>query len=189
MKHVFCFQGVNITNDGLKLRLTTDIGLTVGYSGVYNVFVQVSSRFKGKVNGLCGNFNGKMDDDFTTTNGTIVHNAATFGNSWNVETNCKDATNPPHPCQSLSKPSLKVKSCLALKEMPFKSCNDILDPDSGYIKNCEYDVCASEKSPDASLCEAYAAYSKDCDIAGVNINWEKLSKLNNCSKSNLLLYN
>ena len=37
---------------------------------------------KGKTCGLCGNYDGDKDNDFTTEAGTVANSAAAFGTSW-----------------------------------------------------------------------------------------------------------
>lgn len=82
------FKGVNIIQSCGQVMITTDVGLTVGFNGVYNVFVEVTGQYRGKVFGLCGNFNGQQNDDFTTKDTRITDDATLFGNSWKVENSC-----------------------------------------------------------------------------------------------------
>ena len=138
------------------------MGLIVGFNGVYNVYVEVSGRYKGELLGLCGNFNCKKEDDF-------VNSAAAFGNSWKVEKSCGDTTNIPNRCRSKN----AWKLCSAFKRGPLKSCNRVLNPAS-YIRNCVYDVCRCKGYGIACLCQAYAAYSEDCAAATKRFRPEKL---------------
>jgi len=47
--------------------------------------VTVPPNYKGKLCGLCGNFNGKVKDDLKTKNGKIVNDdLVSFGLSWCV---------------------------------------------------------------------------------------------------------
>lgn len=46
--------------------------------------VTVPPNYKGKLCGLCGNFNGNVKDDLKTKNGKILNDLVGFGLSWCV---------------------------------------------------------------------------------------------------------
>lgn len=166
------------------MKITTDIGLTVMYNGVYNVFVKVAKRYKGKLSGLCGNYNGKRNDEFRNPEDKLVPNALAFGNSWKTGEECPDVlTDNEHPCKNASPKAQKAKEqCSALKRQPFSKCNDVLDPDDGHIEECEYDVCICEENPKACLCESFSAYADECKDFGTEITWKNTAKFAKCSK-------
>lgn len=163
------------------MTITADVGLTVFYNGVYNIFVEVAAdQYEGKLSGLCGNFNGDKADDLTTKNG--ADSAVTFGNSWNVDPKCPPANEVPNSCTANSALANTAKlKCSLLKEPPFDKCNEVLNPITAHITNCEYDVCTSD-DPTASACEAYAAYSEDCAVYGKIIDWKNDAKFSKCRK-------
>ncbi len=72
------------------IRITTDIGLSIEYNGVYNVYVIVNGIYKGKTLGLCGTFNGNKKDDFKKRDNEVSTSAQAFGISWNVNKHCHD---------------------------------------------------------------------------------------------------
>ena len=136
--------------------------------------------------GLCGNFNGIQNDDFTTKYNHSASDAASFGNFWKVEKSCPDVVNMPYPCKSAGRAAqITKRHCFSLRYPPFDICNKVLNPNVGYIPNCLHDVCGCGGNPIACLCEAYAAYSEDCRAAGVIINWKSLGRSRKCSKCNL----
>ncbi|CAB4005214.1 Hypothetical predicted protein [Paramuricea clavata] len=178
-------QGMNIkTFKKRGIKITTDIDLIVEYDGVFNVFVKVTNSYKGKLSGLCGNFNGKRGDEFKTPKDKLVQKAVTFGNSWKIGDSCPDVESVEEdPCKNASKRAQKAKEeCSALKKQPFSRCRKALDPNAGYIKDCEYDVCACEDNPKACLCESFAAYEEACDDLGIEVKWKHLKKFAKCSK-------
>ena len=166
------------------MKITTDIGLTVEYNGVFNVLVKVRKSYKGRLSGLCGNFNGKRGDEFKTPDNLLVKSAVTFGNSWKIDDTCSDViTVDEHPCKNASKRAQKAKKeCSVLKKPPFSKCNDIVDPNSGPIESCEYDVCACENNPEACFCESLAAYQESCAESGIEIKWQHLRRFSKCRK-------
>ncbi|XP_028390594.1 IgGFc-binding protein-like [Dendronephthya gigantea] len=175
-------RGVKIVKHGLKaVRVTTDIGLKVQFNGVYNVFVTVYGRYKGKTLGLCGTFNGNKNDDFKKPNNQITTSAQDFGISWKVHQSCRDGGPVGNPCQNAGATAQEAKKkCAVMRGLPFSPCNNLIKVDSGFIQNCEYDVCACKGHSLACLCEQYAAYVDTCALAGVNIKWRHLTQFREC---------
>lgn len=185
LKFIASIAGIKIKQfHKRRVRITTNIGLIIGYDGVFNVFVKVDSRYQGKLSGLCGNFNGKSNDDFRTPKNDLVKNAALFGNSWKLDKSCPNVTRDENPCKAASKIAKRAKKeCSILKQKPFSVCNKILNPDNGHIANCEYDVCVCN-NPNACLCEVYSAYVEECKDAGIEIKWKHLPAFAKCGKFN-----
>ncbi|KAK2180064.1 hypothetical protein NP493_457g01016 [Ridgeia piscesae] len=98
--------------------LNTNIGLGILWDRESRVEVSLSGSYKGRVCGLCGNFNQFPQDDMTTKTGRIVASAATFGNSWRVDTGryCADAEDV-DPCSATSYRMRKLANtkCAVLK--------------------------------------------------------------------------
>jgi len=59
-------------------------------------FIYVSTRYSGQVEGLCGNFDGNSNDDFS-----MVENPSQFAARWKTSTSCPDAHLPDdyQPCR------------------------------------------------------------------------------------------
>ena len=168
------------------ITVTTDIGLIVKYDGVFNVYVEVSNSYRGKLSGLCGDFNGERKDEFKTPNNELVENVLTFGNSWKVDHNCPDVTSVvEHPCKTTSERAIKIKEqCSSLSKAPFSKCNRLLDPiSSGHIADCKFDVCACN-DPETCLCQSLASYEDECNDLGVEIKWQDLKRFSICRKYN-----
>lgn len=53
---------------------------------------------QGKVCGLCGDFDGDGQNDFTTQGQLPVSNPVDFANSWKVSSSCPDVENSTDPC-------------------------------------------------------------------------------------------
>ena len=173
-----------VGHSGRKIIVTTDIGLKVQYDGVYNVFVTVYGRYAGKTKGLCGTFTGNTSDDFEKPDNHLTTNSQVFGNSWKLDEACRNSDLSPDPCKNASwdVAQLAKKECAVLRGSPFSACDKRIKVDSGFIQDCEYDVCACEKHPSTCLCEQYDAYVTTCSLAGVNIQWRQLEKFRECSK-------
>lgn len=76
------------------------------------VYLHLAAHLRGKVGGLCGNFDGDAENDFTTRQGIVESTAELFGNSWKVSPSCPDVANQDlrNPCAVSSGPSQTQKS-------------------------------------------------------------------------------
>lgn len=54
------------------------------------MYVRLAAHLRGRVGGLCGNFDGDTENDFTTRQGIVESTAELFGNSWKVSPSCPD---------------------------------------------------------------------------------------------------
>ncbi|EFB24400.1 hypothetical protein PANDA_001287, partial [Ailuropoda melanoleuca] len=60
-------------------------GLQVLWDGQSQVEVSVPGSYRGRMCGLCGNFNGFAQDDLQGPEGLLLPTEAAFGNSWQVQ--------------------------------------------------------------------------------------------------------
>jgi hypothetical protein len=186
--------GINIKQFRKRgMKITTDIGLTVQYNGVFNVWIKVKKSYKGVLSGLCGNFNpGKRYHELKTSLKKLLgQSEKKMRNSWKIDDSCPDVLTPrsleEHPCKNASKRVQEAKEeCSVLKEEPFSKCNEILDPNSGPIEDCEHDVCACEDNPEACFCESLATYQEICAESGIETKWQHLKRFSKCGKLNIL---
>nr|XP_023965272.2 IgGFc-binding protein-like [Chrysemys picta bellii] len=157
---------------GSSAVVQTDFGLSVSYDWSYYVLVSVSEAYSGFLCGLGGDFNGNRSDDFRTPNGSVVHDAVTFGNSW------KDANSPFH-CTAVGLPAQCNKVELAQYKSerycgvitdttgPFKECNQPVAAQV-HLESCVRDVCATRGSH-KTLCEVLRSYAQQCQSRSIAI--------------------
>uniref|UniRef100_A0A4W3HVQ1 VWFD domain-containing protein n=1 Tax=Callorhinchus milii TaxID=7868 RepID=A0A4W3HVQ1_CALMI len=69
---------------GSYMLLETDFDLKVKYDWNHHLEVRVTSSFQDRLCGLCGNYNGKPDDDFKTPGGQVASAPNDFAASWKV---------------------------------------------------------------------------------------------------------
>lgn len=74
------------------------------YSSLLNFFnlkhgsASLCMLVQGDVCGLCGNFDGDAQNDFTTQSQLVVSSPLEFANSWKVSSTCPDVEENVDPC-------------------------------------------------------------------------------------------
>ncbi|XP_056095226.1 mucin-2-like [Rhinichthys klamathensis goyatoka] len=137
-----------------------------------SLMLQLHPKLKGKVCGLCGNFDGNANNDFMKHNGEVVTNPEEFGNSWKLKLTCPDVTNAVDLCEE--HPHRKAwaeKRCSIINKEAFKKCNAYVAPRPFY-EACVRDTCACDSGGDCDcLCTAVAAYAAECRKKEVYVTW------------------
>nr|XP_021410840.1 mucin-2 [Lonchura striata domestica] len=162
---------------------------------VMQLFVTVDQSVKGKIQGLCGNFNGMEGDDFRTTSGLIEATGSAFANTWKAQSTCTDQVEKlEDPCSlSIESANYAEHWCSLLKNPkgPFARCHSAVDP-SEYYKKCKYDTCLCEDNEEC-LCAALSSYSRACAFKGVILGgWRKSvcsNEASSCPGNQVFLYN
>lgn len=75
---------LRIYQDGYSATVETGVGVKLLWDGDSFLEVAVPHALRGRLCGLCGNFNGNKSDDFMTRRGSAVNHPSTFGQSWRV---------------------------------------------------------------------------------------------------------
>ena len=65
-----------------------------------------------------------------------------------------------------------TRACAILRSDLFKSCSSLIDV-ARFIEDCEYDLCsdANAQMRNTFLCSSVAAYTRECRLANITINW------------------
>ncbi|KAK3525341.1 hypothetical protein QTP86_030053, partial [Hemibagrus guttatus] len=177
---------VKIKASSLTVTMQTDFGLSVQYDWDQYLVVTVPESFKGKMCGMCGNFNGKKEDDLTTPSGSVAGSIPDLGKSWRAtgmpgEAFCHDSC--PGQCQScegvswFTRMNAKISCSIVtyLTKGPFQSCKSVIDPNVFY-ENCLFDYCAG-KDISNFLCQTAEIYTDACRQAGVHVyDWRGFLK-------------
>ncbi|XP_043084733.1 mucin-2 [Puntigrus tetrazona] len=137
-----------------------------------SLMLQVDPKFKGKVCGLCGDFDGNANNDFKKHNGEVVTDSIDFGDSWRVDPNCPDVTNSIDFCKvNQHRSAWAEKRCTIIRSDVFEDCHALVD--SGpYFDACVRDTCACDSGGDCDcFCTAVAAYAAECRKKGACVAW------------------
>ncbi|XP_061236401.1 mucin-2 [Neopsephotus bourkii] len=179
----------------LVVQTSFGLQLQIQLFPVMQLFATVDQSVQGKLQGLCGNFNGMEGDDFKTTSGLVEATGAAFANTWKAQSTCTDqAEKLEDPCSlSIESANYAEHWCSLLKnsEGPFARCHLIIDP-SEYYKKCKYDTCLCEDSEEC-LCAALSSYSRACALKGIILGgWRQsvcTSEVSACPGNQIFLYN
>ncbi|XP_042815579.1 mucin-5B [Panthera tigris] len=157
---------------GVYLTVETRSGVVVSWDRKTSVFIRLQQGYKGRVCGLCGNFDDNAVNDFTTRSQSVVGNALEFGNSWKFSPSCADAPAPRDACTANPhRKSWAQKQCSVLNSATFAACHSQVDS-TKYYEACVGDTCACDSGGDCEcLCTAVAAYAQACRDVGVCVSW------------------
>ena len=145
----------------------------VSWDGLCRVEITVSTRWRGNLCGLCGDYNGNSDNDFQMPNNMLTGSPNEFGNSWQLTSNTSRVCIQPNPNLCPINLTTEAQSrCAILRGDAFSVCNHMVDP-LPYIENCELDYCnCNDDNREESYCNSLAAYAGVCATNGVIIqNW------------------
>ncbi|XP_072010680.1 SCO-spondin-like isoform X3 [Engystomops pustulosus] len=167
-------NGIILDRAGLFTVLLAHLGLTVLWDGGTRVYIKLDPVFRGRISGLCGNFDGDTENDFTSRQGIVEPTADLFGNSWRMSLLCPEVHSDDyeHPCTENShRATWARKSCAVLMQPLFAPCHQEV-PCQQYYDWCVYDACGCDSGGDCEcLCTAIATYVEECNQRGVYIRW------------------
>ncbi|KAK1804984.1 hypothetical protein P4O66_019146, partial [Electrophorus voltai] len=175
---------VTLQQSGFSVVMETDFGLSVQYDWEQYMVVKVPASFMGRMCGMCGNFNGKKDDDLTIPSGSLAASIPALGKSWRVpglpgEAYCTDDCTG--QCNVYKGESwierLEAESFCQLVTLltdgPLRDCKSLIDPKVFY-ENCLFDYCMG-KGYKKFLCKTAQIYTDACQRAGIHVHdWRNL---------------
>ncbi|XP_035688751.1 SCO-spondin-like [Branchiostoma floridae] len=164
--------GLVIHKSGIYVIVSSVIGLEVKWDGQTRVYVKLDPVFEGKVGGLCGNYDGNAENDFTARQGGVESVAHMFADTWRVSTSCME-TEPPtmHPCKSSARETYAKKMCGVLTGPMFEPCHSVV-PYEMYYAWCVYDSCGCDYGGFCEcMCTAISLYAQMCSDNGIYIRW------------------
>ncbi|KAL1247257.1 hypothetical protein QQF64_022633, partial [Cirrhinus molitorella] len=143
------------------------VRLEIQLTPVMQLYIVASTEEKGKMSGLCGNYNDVQKDDFKTGSDIIEGTPTSFVNFW--KQNCPDLEITfDNPC-SLNIETEKIAkdwcSRLTNPNDTFSACHSEICPEM-YYQWCVYDTC---KCADIKkcMCAAVSNYAHACAARGI----------------------
>ncbi|XP_040269438.1 IgGFc-binding protein-like [Bufo bufo] len=163
---------VEINQEGSSIVLQTDFDVVVRYDTINSVHITVPSVYESAMCGLCGNFNGHLDDDLRLPSGQLSTTTEEFGAAWSTNGDVKDCS-----CKENCKGCDKIRSAifgqdkacglLLKQDGPFTDCYGLVNV-TEYFNQCLFDMCASDGQSEV-LCHSLQAYVTACQAAGAKI--------------------
>nr|XP_023510581.1 mucin-2 [Equus caballus] len=157
---------------GQYLVVEASIGIIVIWDKRTTIFIKLAPSYKGTVCGLCGNFDQRSNNDFTTRDHMVVESELDFGNSWKEAPTCPDVSATPEPCTlKPHRRSWAEKQCSIIKSPVFSACHSKVNP-TPFYEACVYDSCSCDSGGDCEcFCSAVAAYAQECTKEGACVFW------------------
>lgn len=161
---------LDISRTSDSVIVSTRIGIKVLWDGISLVEVSASGTHRGRLCGLCGNFNDQPGDDFTMRSGQLVEDPDQFGQSWSIGSR----KSCPRTRSGLGKALNDQISCNRLRTGVFESCNEQVDPRT-YYESCLHDM--SECPTEQCCCESFVAYAHECQRHGLQLtDWRNSTR-------------
>ncbi|GAA6225493.1 von Willebrand factor-like [Lates japonicus] len=163
---------VEIIQSGQFYTLLLGKHISLSWDKGTHLLVHISASYRGRVCGLCGNFDGNVNNDLVSSNNQLEVDSSHFGNSWKVVPSCADVTEIPAPCSdNIVKLVTMEQSCRVITGPLFKECNSQVDAEP-YVEMCVEAACSCPSVGDcACFCDVIAAYAQACSERGVSISW------------------
>ncbi|XP_055358421.1 zonadhesin, like [Betta splendens] len=160
---------------GQYITLQTTFGLRVRWDGNHYAQITVPSSYHDQMCGLCGDYDGNPNNDFTKPDGSLVANVNDFGNSWQTkedeDESCTPGTKPDPDCDpNLEAEVVKPEKCGKIKDPagPFRECINVVNP-TPFFQSCVYDMCQFNGQLHV-LCDQLQAYTDACQSAGAKVH-------------------
>ncbi|ROK23437.1 Otogelin [Anabarilius grahami] len=153
------------------VQVKSSQGLRLQYNWrEFRLYLQLEEQWRDDTVGLCGTFNGNIQDDFLAPSGMIESTPYLFGNAWRVSSACVPRPSLPQldPCDTHQQAaSYAVEKCDVLTQEVFSACHEYVSP-VGFQLQCRADVC---KCGAPCLCSILAHYARTCMRHGVIIEF------------------
>ncbi|XP_044534907.1 SCO-spondin-like [Gracilinanus agilis] len=171
---IYTGPGLSLRQAGLSLLLTARLGFSLLWDGGTRVLVQLAPRFRGRVAGLCGDFDGDAANDLRSRQGVLEPTAELAAHSWRLSLLCPEPSlgDPPHPCAvNAHRVGWARARCGVLLQPLFAPCHVEVPPQQHY-EWCVYDACGCDSGGDCEcLCSAIATYAEECARHGHRLRW------------------
>ncbi|XP_069481491.1 mucin-5B-like [Ambystoma mexicanum] len=113
-----------IRHMGIYMVIENNDGLVVIWDMTNSIIIKLSPSFKGRICGLCGNYDGNSKNDFATRSHAVVGDVTEFANSWKFSTTCPDVGYANDPCSvNPYRRSWAQKQCSIITSKAFTACH------------------------------------------------------------------
>ncbi|KAF5908258.1 mucin-5AC-like isoform X2, partial [Clarias magur] len=156
------YNGIRIEKTTNYIKISSKIGLTVFWDEANSLSIEISTNYRNKTCGLCGDFNGILQNEFIE-NGQLL-NPDQIGLKWKM--NAPTETCEQTPLKPEEECLIKANICEKLLHAPaFESCHNLL-PMNVYLEACSKDLCQCNSSQNICICDTISEFSRQCAHAG-----------------------
>ncbi|KAK3603587.1 hypothetical protein CHS0354_017302 [Potamilus streckersoni] len=173
-------RGLEISSSETMVRIVAEeLGFALQYDTGTRVYVFLKSQWRNAVAGLCGNYDGNAQDDFTSKFGE-QSNLQNFADSWRTSTDCPKIDDPDgsDPCSGnhAARKAWAKQQCQMITNVEgvFGPCIRLASDVKiqMFYSDCMYDACSCDSGGDCEcLCTALANFAKYCSRLGQAIKW------------------
>ncbi|CAN7977030.1 unnamed protein product, partial [Ixodes persulcatus] len=167
------WTGMGVTIFAMPGKVTvvvfTGLGVQIRYNEISAAFsIHVPSKtFFNKTAGLCGNCNGKPDDDKRTKNGTVTEEMVTFVCSWETHISEEECVRN-FTGQEPEKPPVPGACSEILDREVFGQCLSLVDT-TKFVDQCRHDTSFSVQE-NTAVCSSLLEMARACCLADVEVD-------------------
>lgn len=164
---------LTLSQVGMFTLIHSDIGISIQWDQQTRVYVSAEPVWKGKLRGLCGDFDSDSSDDFRPPAGGMpLVRPQDFADTWRVHDYCSPSEHVTDTCETRPERRAWARhKCAVLKSELFQPCHSQVELEP-YYSRCIYDACGCDKGGDCQcFCAAVATYAQECARQHVVIPW------------------
>jgi len=156
------------------VKVTLENRISIMFDGKDMIRIRSPATLHNQHIGLCGVFDGKEDNEFTTSSNSVVSNPIEFAKSWSVG-ECADPTPlATGQCKIFApKQPQAEKLCAILKSEQFHRCHSEVSVESVY-QRCLDEFCRTGN--EELVCSIISTYAMECAVSGIILDgWRESS--------------
>ena len=149
-----------MVNYGNRIEVTTWFGVHVEYAARdWTVDVHVPECYSDVLDGLCGNYNGDRNDEWTDRNGTLQTDVVMWAQSWQTAWDGEDCEGGPNNFDECTNQDV-LDGCALVKDESgiFARCQDSGLQVETFYDNCVFDLCLDE----SVKCDKLGQFAQSC---------------------------
>ncbi|MPC07650.1 SCO-spondin [Portunus trituberculatus] len=149
------------------------LGLTLKWDMKNLVVADVSEVLWNRTGGLCGQRDGKQDNDWSHADGSTEYSLSAFVQGWQAKLigeRCLDQPHVRHPCSRPSPTDPAVTFCSRLQTDPkFADCRQVVDVEP-FVRACRWDYCSCRnQNREGCACSSLDAFFRECASVGMTV--------------------
>lgn len=176
------FHSFRLSRMGNTIMFLSHYGFGVTWDSAANMRIGVTSQLAGKVDGLCGYYDGNITNDRQTPDGKQVRSTVPFGDSWAIE----------------GTPACDSQVCpLDVQKQAWKICNSVKSPElsdacstvvdiNKFVSSCVENLCIclhGNNSYEDCRCQLLTTFVSKCEAAVPSADLSDWRRIHDCPTS------